>query len=116
MVIRQFLGAFADQTDDKRGPAGLVTGTQALTRFGVEIFVEQNEILPARSIIVSLGDAAAKARPVAVRIGLENRDQTFADKIRDLIECQFASGSSGRFDLERFAVKLWYRSSASTMR
>ena len=63
-----------------------MAGAEAFTGFGVEIFVEQHEVLPRGVVIVALGDAPAEAGPVAVRVLLKNGDQAFANEIRDLVQ------------------------------
>ena len=106
MVIRQFLGAFADQPDDERSPTGLVTGAEAFTGLGVKILVEQHQVLPRGIIIVTFGDAPAETRSITIRIFLEDGDQAFADEICDLIQGQFMARTSRSFDLEGVPVEM----------
>lgn len=46
--VEELLVAFADESDNEGGPAGLVGSSEAFARFGVKIFVEEEMFIPKR--------------------------------------------------------------------
>ena len=77
LLAQQLLAPFADEADDEGGPAGLVGGAEAFAGFGVEVLVEEEEVLPVRFLRVAGG--FAKARALAVFAGEEEGDETVAE-------------------------------------
>ena len=59
---------------------------RALAGLGMEILVEQDEVLPGGVVVVAPGDATPEAGTVAVRILLEDGDQSFTDEVGDLVQ------------------------------
>ena len=44
--VEELLVTFADEADDEGGPTGLVGGSEALAGLGVEVFVEEEVLIP----------------------------------------------------------------------
>src|SRR5215212_1823885 len=71
------LSPFVDQIGNQPGPAGLVRGAEAFAGVAVEVFVEEDEVLPMRVVREELGlarSARAVERAIAIRVRQEDVD------------------------------------------
>src|SRR5438105_2436072 len=71
-----------NQTGDERGPSRLMRGAQAFAGVAVEVFVEEEQILPVRVMREQLRFACATRTedgPIAVRIANEDMDETIGE-------------------------------------
>ncbi len=103
------LAAFAagdvfEHAHDEGGPAGLVGGAESAAGFGVEEFVEQDEIAPVGIV------GPARVFPVTGAVALggaeEQPGEARFDFARDLLEVHQPAGAGGAFDLEAVAVEM----------
>lgn len=67
--VDEFFAAVFDEFDDEGGPAGLVGGAEAFAGFGVEVFVEEEEVLPVGD--VGVAGCVAEAGAVSVFVWAE---------------------------------------------
>ena len=75
--IHQFIAFFSYQTHHQGCPTGLMRGTEAFAGFAVEVFVEEDEILPIRIVGLTFGDlAVAVAWTVALFVFGEQGDES----------------------------------------
>lgn len=94
----EFFAAFADETDGQGGPAGLVGCAESFASLGVEVFVEEQEVLPIGRIRVACGGSEAGA--VSVGVGEEEGEQAVAEVGGDLAEGGGFSGAGRVFELQ----------------
>ena len=78
---------FADEAGDEGGPAGLVGGTEAFAGFGVEVFVEEEMLVPKWT--TAMGVMSADEVAGTIGAGGEQFDEAFAEIERDFFEGQF---------------------------
>src|SRR5580765_1299576 len=86
------------------GPAGLVAGSQPGAIVPVEVFVEQNVVLPVRIVLELLSSAVY--RPSAVGIAEENARQPASKLFSHLEQRHEFHRASGTFELKVIAVEL----------
>src|SRR6056297_2045329 len=77
LLPQQLLPPFADEPHHESGPAGLVGGAEAFPGFGVEVLVEEKEVLPVGFLRVAGGVAETGA--VSVLAGEEEGDEAVAE-------------------------------------
>ena len=90
--------------DDQGRPAGLMAGAEAAAGFGVEVFVEEDEVPPVRVVAKALADTQAGAGARAVRP--EEAGEAGGNVAGDFAKREPGSGAGGTFHLEAVAVEV----------
>lgn len=93
-----------NETHNEGGPAGLVGSPESFAGFGVEIFVEENVIIPERVASVGVVDSNEVTGPV--RTGHEELDESVAKIDGDLAQGGFFAGAGGVFDGKVVTIKI----------
>src|SRR5690348_12438390 len=84
-------GRVEDEVGDQRRPTGLVRGTEADPKVSVEVFEEQQVVLPGRVVLEQLEPAVH--RTVALVVRQPDADQPVGEIAGDLAQRQFLARS-----------------------
>jgi hypothetical protein len=83
---------------NQRRPAGLVTGTQSLSRFGVEVFIEQDDIAPMRVVQESVTTCITGPAPIGIDKKQSGKPTT--NFIGNLGQIHILAGASRTFNAQ----------------
>src|SRR5215467_277044 len=85
-------------------PPGLVAGSESCSVVAMEIFVEQDVILPMRIFLKLFGSSINRA--LAVLVSQENTGRPSSNFLSYLEQSHLPAGAGGAFDFEVVAVEL----------
>ena len=80
LALQELFAALTDEAHDKSCPASLVRGAQAFTGFAMEVFVEEQQVLPIWIVGIALGKLiVSKAGAIAFFVFFEERNKAVTD-------------------------------------
>src|ERR1700747_1364826 len=106
--VQRFMGAHAGKQIETAGdhprPSGLMAGAEARAIVAVEVFVEQDVVIPVRVFLKRLRSAVNRAQSAGITE--ENARKPASNFLCDFEQGHEFSRTGGTFDLEVISVKL----------